>query len=442
MTVIRRGALRGSRTLLPVLLLAIASAASAQDADRDRIDEREAREHELRLSQQSPRALIDNAVVQRLRPGYDAEGIAIGGFRAYPKVAVQLAYDTNALRAQVDAADETAVIRPSLSIQSSWERHSLTLDASAAIERYARHGFENAESYDVTLGGVVDFGLGGHLHGLAHVGRNIEDRGSVGDLFPDGEPVRYHKQQLAGGIEEHLPGLFASLDGDFSRYRYDEVTDQGVTFSQDYRNRDETRAKGQVALRIAPRMAFFTEVSANSVRYDSQPAQADFSSHGQSVLAGITFQLPAMLSGEIGIGYIRQAYDELPLGPVYGLTYDLAALWNVTPLLTLTVGVHRSIQQTPYSQAPSIIETRFETKADYELLRNLIVHAEGTVTLDDFGKLIPVDRRFDLSIGGRYLMNRTLSADLVVEWQRQQARSSFLRSYDGTAVRIGLTAQR
>lgn len=418
----------------------MASAASAQS--HEATDEAEIREHELRLSQQSPRALIDNGVVQRLRPGYDAQGIAIGGFRAYPQVSVQLAYDTNALRTTVEAPDEEAIIRPSLSIRSTWARHGLGLDASASIERFVRNASEDAVNYNVALNGVLDFGLGGHLHGLGRIARDIEDRGSIGDQFPGGDPVHYDKREVAGGIEEHLPGMFLSIDGDFARYRYEDVQYQGVTYSQAYRDRDEKRVAGQVAFRIAPRMALFTEVAANDVKYASQPAGADFSSHGQSVLAGITFQIPAILSGEAGIGYIRQTYDDLPLGPVYGLTYDLSALWNATPLLTVTVGAHRSIQQTPYRQAPSIIETRFEVKFDYELLRNLLVNVQGTITLDDFGKAFSVDTRRNASISLKYLMNRNLSADLQIEWRQQRANSSFLRAYDGAVVRVGLTAQR
>ncbi len=305
-----------------------------------------------------------------------------------------------------------------------------------------RRPSEDAVNYDVSANGVLDFGLGGHLHGLGRVARNIEDRGSVGDLFPGGDPIRYDKREATGGIEEHLPGLFLSVDGDLTGYRYDDVQYQGVTYSQAYRNRDEARVVGQAAFRIAPRMALFTEISGNSVQYSLRPAGADFGSHGESVLAGITFQIPAILSGEIGIGYIRQTYDALPLGAVQGVTYDLSALWNATPLLTMTVGVHRSIQQTPYPQAPSIIETRFELKFDYELLRNLLVNLQGTVTLDDFGRLYPTDTRHNASVSFKYLMNRGLSADLSVEWRQQRASSSFLRPYEGAAVRIGLTAQR
>jgi hypothetical protein len=428
------------RALLPLGLALMASAASAQS--HEATDEAEIRENELRLSQQSPRALIDNGVVQRLRPGYDAQGIPIGGFRAYPQVSVQLAYDTNALRTTIEAPDEEAIIRPSLSIRSTWARHGLGLDASASIERFVRNPAQNTVNYDVAANGVLDFGLGGHLHGLGRIARDIEDRGSVGDLFPGGDPVHYNKREAAAGIEEHLPGMFLSLDGDFARYRYEDVQYQGTNYSQDYRNRDEKRLVGEVDFRIAPRMALFTQVAANSVQYSSQQPGSDFSSHGKSILAGITFQIPSILSGEAGIGYIRQTYDDLPLGPVFGLTYDLSALWNATPLLTVTVGAHRSIQQTPYQQAPSIIETRFEVKFDYELLRNLLVNVQGTITLDDFGKAFSVDTRRNASISLKYLMSRSLSADLQLEWREQRANSSFLRAYNGAAVRVGLTAQR
>lgn len=430
-----------ARVCVTLGLALTASAACAQEITRAATDERQTRERELRLSQQSPRALIDNAVVQRLRPGYDPVGVPLGGFRAYPRIDVRLGYDTNVLQLPVAESDETLAIRPSLSIRSDWERHSLSLDTAASIERFAQHGSENLENYDAALNGTLDFGRGGHLHALGRVGRNNEDRGSIGDLFPGGRPVRYDRTQLAGGVEEHLPGMFVALDGDFARYRYDAVRYQGVTFAQDYRDRNETRVTGQVAFRIAPRMALFTEVSANDAAYRDKTA-GNFSSHGASILAGLTFQIPALLSGELGIGYVRQKYAELPLGPVYGLTYDLAVLWNATPLLTATAEAHRSIQQTPYVQAPSIIETRFGLKLDYELLRNILINAQGALTLDRFGAGVPVDRRTNASLGVRYLIDRTFSADLTLEMRKQKARSSFIRPYDGAAVRLGLTAQR
>jgi hypothetical protein len=419
-----------------------APAGLAQDADSVIVDESAVREHELRLSQQSPRALIDNAVIQRLRPGYDALGITVGGFRVYPKLDVQLAYDTNIFETPTKEPDEEVIVAPSVAVRSNWERHSLGLDASTTIERFARHPSEDIENYDVALNGVLDLGLGGHLHGLARAAQDIEDRGSIGDLFPGGEPIRYRKRQASGGLEEHLAGMFFSLDGDFASYRYDDVRYQGVTFAQNYRDRDEARVTGQVALRIAPRMAFFTEISANTAQYQSRTIATDFSSRGESVIAGITFQVPALLSGEIGVGYIRQTYDTLPLGQVSGPTFDLSTLWNITPLWTLTASAHRSIQQTPFPQAPSIIESQFALKLDYELLRNLLLNAQGTFTLDDFGARYRVDQRLNATFGARYLMSRTLSTNLSVAWSHQNARSNFLRPYQGLSVRVGLTAQR
>lgn len=429
------------RGLVPLALAFSATAASAQQVTLDSFDERRIHENELRLQQQSPRALINNGVIQRLRPEYDALGYNLGAFRVYPKMSAELGYDSNIFQTTLAAVpDEELIIRPSLSAQSNWERHSLSLDASSSIERFANHSAANIEDYDVGLKGVLDFGVGGHLHGAAQTGYDHEDRGSIGDLFPGGQPVRFHRQHLAGGVEEHFPGLFVALDGDLTRYRYDDVDSQGVTFPQSYRDRDERNVKGQAAFRIAPRMAFFTEVSANNVRYKDKGA-ADFNSHGQQILAGVTFQVPSLLSGEIGIGYIRQKYEDLPLGPVSGLSYDLSVLWNATPLLTATVDAHRSVQQTPYSQAPSIIESRFGMRLDYELLRNLLVNAQGTVTRDDFGAGYSVDTRYNAGLGVRYLINHTFSTNLAVEWRKQRANSSFLRAYEGTAVRFGVTAQ-
>jgi len=427
--------------LAPLALLFCGSAAWGQQKDLDAINERTMRERELRLSQQSPRALIDNVVIQRLRPEYDAAGIDAGGFRIFPTLGVQLVYDSNVFETPNPESDEELVIQPGVSIRSKWQRHALGLNASATVERFARHPTENLTNYEIGANGALDFGLGGHLFGLGRIGRDHESRGTVGDLFPGGEPVRFRYRQLSSTLEEHLPGVFMSLIGDYYRYRYEDVRYQGVTYSQDYRNRQEARVNGQLAFKLNAGLAFFTEVAANDVNYSDQK-DVDFSSHGQSVLAGFTFQSPSMWSGEIGVGYLRQEYDRLPIPPVDGPTYDFAFIWNVTPLLTGTFNAHRSIQQTPFVQAPSIIESRLSAQFDYELLRNLLINVHGVLILDDFGRGYRTDTRYEQSVSAQFLINRTLRATASIEYRDQNARSSFLRPYQGVAIKIGLQAQR
>jgi hypothetical protein len=432
-------------TMLSIMLLSImllSSAAWSQDIDHDAIDVSHMREHDLRLAQQSPRALIDNVVVQRLRPAYDAAGIDAGGFRFYPKLETQLVYDDNIFDAPNKESDEQLVLSPGLSVKSIWSRHALGADASVSIQRFARHPTENLENYALSFNGTLDFGFGGHLFGVGRIAKESEGRGTLGDVFPGGEPVQYDRQQLAGTVEEHWVGAFAKLDGDFSRLRYDDVHYQGATYSQDYRNRDEAHGSAEVALKIGAGLAFFTELTANQVRYVDQQATADFSSHGESVLGGVTFQIPALLSGELGIGYLRQTYDTLPLRPVDGPTYNFSLIWNPTPLFTVTLNAHRSIEQTPYVQAPSIIENRFSAVIDYELLPNVLFNFRAVVLHDDFGRTYRVDKRYEGTLTVQYLISRVLRATASIERRDQQAGSSFLRPYTGTTLRIGLTAQR
>jgi hypothetical protein len=425
-------------TLLSVTILS--APAWAQATDHDAIDEAHMREHDLRLMQQSPRALIDNVVVQRLRPLYDAAGIDVASFRFYPKMDAQLVYDDNIFEAPRKEADEFLIFGPSLSVRSQWHRHSLGLEAGASAQRFARHPSENLENYNVAVNGILDFGLGGHLSGVGRIAKENEARGTLGDVFPGGEPIQFQHNQLTGRIEENWVGVYARLEGEVGRFRYDDVRYQGVTYSQRYRDRDDARVAGELALKIGGGLAFFTEFTANKVRYLDR--QAPFSSHGESVLAGLTFQVPTLLSGEIGIGYLRQTYDTLPLRPVDGPTYNVVLIWNPTTLFTVTVNAHRSIQQTPFVQAPSIIENRFDIVFDYELLPNVLFNLRANVILDDFGRTYRVDKRYEGILTGQYLINRFLRVSASIERRNQQAGSSFLRPYHGTALRIGLTAQR
>ena len=416
--------------------------AHAQQAERDFRDDRQERERAVRLSQQSPRLLIENVVIQRERPQYDLVGLPVGGLRLFPSVNMRLNYDSNVFNAPSGEGDAFVRIEPALALRSDWTRHAIELDASGAIERFAQLKANDVNTYDLRALGTLDIGRGGHVTGNAHVARAVEARGSIGDLFPGGEAITYRLHEANLGATEYYAGLLGSLGAHFAEYRYHGVTYQGVSYPQDYRDRRELTGRADLAVPISANVALFVEVDGNDVNYRNPSGTSDFSSHGGAAIGGLAFQIPRLLSGEFGVGYLRQEYDVLPLPAISGLSYDFSMVWNVTQMVTLSARSQRNVQQTPYVQAPAVIASTSTLRVDYELLRNLLVNLTFAVTDYDFGKTNRTDTLYNGSLSFHYLASRSLTADLVVEARGQKARSPFNRSYHGQAVRLGVTAQR
>ena len=115
-------------------------------------------------------------------------GLPIGTFVALPQVVLSATRDDNIYAQRTDETEDTVyTLSPSLLLQSEWERHELSVDLGADIDRYQDQGSEDVEDWWFGLDGTYE--LTDHTRifgGLRHT-RDHEDRfvpGSV--LHPEG----------------------------------------------------------------------------------------------------------------------------------------------------------------------------------------------------------------------------------------------------------------
>ena len=94
----------------------------------------------------------DLPVLTRPRPELDPLGMRLGSFLLFPDLKVSEFYDDNILFSESDTEDDFVTeIAPSLALVSDWEHDLLSLEARAAIGRYAQHTNQNYEDYGTSL---------------------------------------------------------------------------------------------------------------------------------------------------------------------------------------------------------------------------------------------------------------------------------------------------
>lgn len=148
-------------------------------------------------------------------------------------------------------------------------------------------------------------------------------------------------------------------------------------------------------------------------------------SDGFDVVAGMRLALTNLLFGEVFAGYTQQSYDDRRLGDVTGIAFGAAVEWYPSELLTVSLDAERRVDDTIAENASGRFDTVIGVGVDYELLRNVILSADGQYLNSDFEGTGRDDDVITAQIGGEYLINRNARARLNYEYRERSSNVAF-----------------
>jgi hypothetical protein len=384
------------------------------------------------------------AVLARARPAYDPLGIKVGGFELFPTLQTQTGYDDNIYNIDKGRiADGFVRISPRVEARSNWSRNYLALSTGGQFERYFSRSGENNDQYDVQANGRYDASNDVAISANGLYARRVEPRGTLGDIIVSGDRIRYDVGTAGLTATGAFGRLQLTLGGTYSNFNYLPTRVNGVSVSQDNRDRDEVTALLRGEYVISPGVRTFVSGSFNNERYSKSVFGADQTSKGFSGLGGVVFGVNEFISGEIGIGYLKEYYRQKGLPDIGGFTYNARAIWNPTPLLTVTASAARTIEQSPFINQSGVLQDSVGANIDYELLRNLILSLNGQFVSNDYQDLSRKDRLWFAEARARYLVNRWIEAGLSISHRFQTTSSIVLgRKYAGSSILLGITLKR
>lgn len=360
------------------------------------------------------------AVTNRPQTGYEAIGIPLGSFRLFPTVAASAGYDDNLYASsRLKVSDGFVSLVPKATLRSQWARHSLNVVADGLVRRYFSQKSENYEQYGIAVNGQVDVGPRTTVSALTSLGRRVETRGQDGDTFIGGDPISYRQFLLSADGTQELGRFKVAAGIDYADYTYNSVRFNGTEVDLSFRDSKSLVGSLQVNYRISPAISAFVSGNVNQLRYPNEPLLADRDSNGYALLGGVAFGLSSVLTGDVGLGYIRQNFDNPIFERVSGLNYRASLRWNVTELTTITGKLNRSIQRAPVIGAAGIVSTQASLMADHELRRNIILQGGLTYVVGTYSGLSRQNKRIGANASVRYLINRNLTATLSDNFSHQ-----------------------
>lgn len=372
------------------------------------------------------------SVRQRPHPGYEALGLREGAFMIWPKLATTVEYNDNIFATSADQTSDTIFhIAPEIDLTSNWSRHELDAYVRSTINHYDSHSSENTTDYSVGATGRLDVLRTAQINAGADFSRLTEPRSS--------SPSQAQGGSLAHPTQYELASAYISGAREFNRLRLSgrfdarnfTYTNRSGNPQQHDRDRLVTVYTGRADYAVSPDTAIFVQVAGNNRDYRlsatpgvlaTYPGFENRNSKGVEALAGANFEVSALARGEIGIGYVRQSFDNSAFKDISGFGARAQVEWFPTQLTTVTFTGSRTIEDAGIIGASGYLSTNVGAQVDHELLRNVILSGNASYGNDDYKGIDRQDKRYGVGVSGTYLLNRSVGVTVGYNYFKQNSR--------------------
>jgi hypothetical protein len=360
-----------------------------------------------------------------------------------PRIAIGAGYDDNLFAQRTDRIGDGYVrIRPRISITRPSPNLRLSLNGELDLMRYANRASENATQYNFDGHALYTISRDTTLSLTASHGRYSQERVSPDSPTNSVRPTRFTISDGSATLSHTFNRLRLRgvLDVENRDYR-DGRTPTDTVVDQDFRDHTTVTTTGISEYALNPSIALFLAGAYNQRDYRTRigPVPARDST-GFELAAGSSFELGRMMRGSLRLGYLKQNYKDPIFNDISGLLVRGEVAYFLTPLVTVTGTIDRSVSETGILGAAGYLKTTATLRADYELLRNLILGASAELEKRDFQNLDRKDDRWTLRAGASYLMSKRIA--LRGDFQRRSQSSAGAlpgREFVDNRVSVGVT---
>lgn len=398
----------------------------------------------LRIDQGADQG-IDLDVARRRRPAFDPVGVTLGNWRLFPSITTGIGADSNPFGVETNRQGDLFVqVEPSLIASDSFSSGELRLEASGRFARFADESQANETSYRTAAYGRYETGTRAVLEAGADFSQLIERRDSSG--FPNGRvgPVRY-LQTLGWARGRYEIGRVRALaQVDYINLNFRDSNALSITgapigrIDQDVRDSHSWRGTLRGEYEIGPDLAVFAQGVRGSIDYrreDIAPGVPNLTGTTTTALAGIAFGANRLIQGSVGAGYVWRDYDRAAIGQIKGFALNGDLRYFITPVLTLSAQASRTVEEAVLQNASGYISTALSGRADFELLRELILNVGAGYRYNDFRDNPRRDKVWEMSAGARYSVNRNFALEGDVSYLDRSVRNdAFAPSFDQVRI--------
>ena len=358
---------------------------------------------------------------------YKPLGLRAGAFMLHPGVQLAAEYTDNVFYSTENLdSDLVFHVRPYITAQSTWSKHSINLTASADIARYNDFSDRDYEDYFLGVSGRIDVRNRSYLtYALDYMDlhEGLNNRSSEQGI----EPTRYNMTGGSLGYDHTFNRLSVGGNVGFSDFDFDDVLDaDGEIIDNQDRDRSDRFYSLRAAYQFQTDKQAYISYSGNSIEYDQNLDRSGFDRNGDGygIEGGINFTITGKLEGNAGVGYYSRSYDDDRLLDTDGWGFSAGLTWVPTYLTSVNAQINTSVEETTDSNSSGFLQTNYTLRVDHELLRSLQINGFVQYRDYDYQNIVdaPVDARssdgtWRLGFGASYFINRHAYLNASYSWE-------------------------
>jgi hypothetical protein len=256
--------------------------------------------------------------------------------------------------------------------------------------------------------------------------------------------VRFDVWDFAADGRHEFDRLLGSLRIESQTYKYDSPPSKtGGTIDQSFRDHTNTFYGGRLDYALSPKTAFFVDLQGenHNQKHASAADPTNRDSKGYQALAGVDFEVTALVRGNIGVGYRRETFSDPASKPLSGWSTDATLEWFPTQLTTVTLRGTRTVEDSAIPGSPAYLSTNATARVDHELLRNVILTGQAGYGDDKYAGINREDHRTSAGLGASYLLNHNVGVSVTYNYSKQHTVRGTGNNFSDNRVMAGLTLQ-
>ncbi len=346
-------------------------------------------------------------VASRQRPEYDSLGIRVGEVTIRPELRETLGYEDNVLGGS--KAKGSVLVGTNARVRADYDHSDTTGYAQLTGDdnRYPQQDGQSYTNWTAGIGATHQFGRDTGLVAYEHLSLNQTLRDLDVPNLDRALPYRVDTVRL--GYRAMFSRVFIQPTLGVSNYEFDNGTVNGKQYLQTYRNRITVDPAVTLGYELAPQRNLVVVVRDTVASYRNQvlgSPKRDF--NDVTVLAGLDFVEGSLWRYRLLAGYESRTFTDRRIKSIQSPVVEAQVIWNPTGLTTVTASATRHIQDSADETTVGFTETAVGLRVDHELLRNVILQANGAYLIDDYNKGQGHQELFTLGTGATWLMNRNM----------------------------------
>ena len=377
---------------------------------------------------------------------YAPLGVHAGAFMLFPAIEFIGGYDTNPGGVPGGKGASLYTVAPEMQVQSNWSRHELKADLRGSYTGYSPD--QTPTLSRPYFNGKVD----GRIDVTHDTRVDLEARDLVSTDNPGSPNLQAGLSKLpvfttfggSAGLGQRFNRFELNVKGDVDRtvYQNSSLTD-GTTASNEDRQFNQYGGTLRGSYELTPGVKPFVEVGADTRVHD---LQIDFfgyrrDSKGLTGMAGTTFELTRLLTGEVALGYVRRTYDDARLPQLDGLVGNASLIWTASALTTAKLSATSAVGELSVPGVSGVLYRDVGLQIDHALRRWLIGTVKVGFGLDDYVGMDRTDKRFSVGAGLTYKLNRSaqIKGEVRQDWLRSNVTGN---DYSATVFLLGVRLQQ